>query len=112
MEHMNEDDELDFALRDARDRGDSDRIRKLEEKRAIRTKEKDKLKLDVLKQQVKDMKPTTPTDRTMVTMTRDQEEKAEVQTAQDKATPEQQAKNAARREKSKEESQEYQQDIS
>lgn len=108
---MPEDDDLDFALREARDRGDHDRVRQLEKQRAQRAKEKEKLKLDVLKQQLKQDDVKKPGDRTMVTMTRDQEEKGKVITAQEKPTPEHQIDDAKRQEDVKKNTPEFQQDL-
>jgi uncharacterized membrane protein YgaE (UPF0421/DUF939 family) len=103
------DDDLIFELRAAQERGDTDRIRQLEQEQARRQTEMQQLKLAVLKQQMEQAQK--PDDRANVTMTRKEEEEADIQTAHDEPTPEQQAKKETLRKKEKDQGKEYQQDM-
>lgn len=107
-----DDDELDFSIAQAIERGGSslppaDIVKKREER-----KQKQHVKLQVLKQLINEQVAVQNSrGQTMVTQTRMQEEKSEVLDAKAKATPEQQIKTTQVKQQAKDNSQEYLQDM-
>lgn len=107
-----DDDDLDFAITQAIERGGLTMPPVDLQKKREERKQKQHLKLQVLKQLINEQVAVEKgQSKTMITQTRMQEEKSAILDAKAKQTPEQHIKAADVKQQAKQDSQEYIQDI-